>query len=106
MFVSPSGSVGSGGLIVEAAENVMANFSITHMGRGPAKGFHMTFANGHTISVQWGEGNYGDEGVTTCEVAAWDRNRHWVDVGNPDDDVIGYQTPDQVLAIMNRIAAL
>lgn len=31
------------------------SFSITS-----GKGFHLTFENGYTISVQWGPGNYGD----------------------------------------------
>jgi len=30
-------------------------FNITH-----GKGFHVEFANGRRISVQWGAGNYGD----------------------------------------------
>jgi hypothetical protein len=77
------------------------------------RGFHMTFANGYTISVQFGEGNYctnryGNDGdkSANAEVAAWsDCGGEWVKLGE-NDDVIGWQTPDQVLAIMTRIANL
>jgi hypothetical protein len=59
-------------------------------------GFHMTFKNGWTVSVQFGEGNYcenrnlvGDIGIghnsgnktksecTNAEIAAWDANKEW-----------------------------
>jgi hypothetical protein len=55
------------------------------------KGFHITFENGWTVSVQWGSGNYcdnysrpysentlcGAEGSQTAEIAAWDANGKW-----------------------------
>lgn len=77
------------------------------------KGFHITFVNGYTVSVQFGEGNYcavrygkdGDDSPN-AEVAAWqERDSGWVKLGE-NDDVIGWQTPDQVLEIMNKIATL
>ena len=85
------------------------------------KGFHMTFDNGWTVSVQWGTGNYGshymapesltDEeagaiGSTTAEVAAWDKNRKWYQVSEHSDTVQGYMSTDEVLAFMTKIAAL
>ena len=77
------------------------------------RGFHMTFANGYTVSVQFGHGNYcenryGNDGdkSANAEVAAWpDYVGGWVKLGD-NDEVIGWQTPDQVLAIMTRIANL
>ncbi len=77
------------------------------------KGFHMTFANGYTVSVQFGHGNYctnryGNDGdkSANAEVAAWSAYvGERVKLGE-NHDVVGWQTPDQVLAIMTRIANL
>lgn len=84
------------------------------------KGFHITFENGHTVSVQFGGGNYSSNydikigssrngqpvpASATAEVAAWDSTGKWVKLGD-GDDVVGYQTPAEVLAILNKIAAL
>lgn len=74
-------------------------------------GFHMTFENGWTVSVQWGEGTYSnhnkDNGRMTgrsAEVAAWDKNGTWYDFGT--DKVNGWLPPDKVLEFMNTIAAM
>lgn len=82
------------------------------------KGFHITFENGCTVSVQFGYGNYGsnrdwrgghrNDGVPkarTAEVAAWHANGDWIKVAE-DDDVAGWQSPAEVLAIMSRVAAM
>mgnify|MGYP000101909513 CR=1 FL=1 len=87
------------------------------------KGFQVTFANGYTVSVQWGYKNYcenqwndfsqellGKEGCINAEVAAWGPGKHgekgpYMQL-QPTDKVVGWQTPDEVLAIMVRIAAL
>lgn len=76
------------------------------------KGFHVTFENGWTVSVQFGRGNYSGnynlhgEGETppsdTAEVAAW-RGDEWHEFD--EEQIAGWQTPAQVLAIMNLIAA-
>lgn len=85
------------------------------------KGFKITFANGNTVSVQWGPVNYCDpthpEGrnakydepmkndlweAETVEVAAWDKDRNWHNFGH--DQVVGWQTPEQVLEFMNFVA--
>ena len=66
-------------------------------------GFHMTFENGYTISVQFSKTNYSDGGETTAEVAAWDSDRKWVKL-NEYDDVQGWCSPNEVLEIMNQIA--
>ena len=66
-------------------------------------GFHMTFKNGYTMSVQFGKNNYSDGGETTAEVAAWGPDRKWVKL-SAHDDVRGWCSPDDVLEIMNQIA--
>jgi hypothetical protein len=85
------------------------------------KGFQMTFANGWTVSVQWGITNYCDHntarwtegadakvgalGSTTAEIAAWDANKVWHQFED-DDSVKGYCTPDEVAAFIAKISAL
>ena len=66
-------------------------------------GFHITFENGYTVSVQFSKTNYSDGGETTAEVAAWGPDRKWVKLSE-HDDVIGWCTPNEVLEIMNQIA--
>jgi hypothetical protein len=72
--------------------------------------FSMTFPNGYTVSLAMGEGMYStdsanSEGFSAVEVAAWNKDGEWVKLGD-NDDVIGWQSPEEVLAIMNKIAAL
>jgi hypothetical protein len=92
-------------------------FSITQN-----KGFSLTFANGITISIQWGPMNYcanKDISFTalnatqvghpvpaspTAEIALWDSKRRWITkranraLKRPaiTDDVIGYLKPEEV----------
>ena len=87
------------------------------------KGFHVTFANGWTVSVQFGHGNYcdhhmarfeedyaardrrcGEQGSLTAEVACWPRSGDLADLGS--DTVRGWQDPEQVLALMIEVAGL
>lgn len=87
------------------------------------KGFHVTFANGWTVSVQFGPGNYGDhhlsafghdfkgsereageQGSLTAEVACWPRSGDLANLGS--DTVRGWQNPEQVLALMVEVAGL
>lgn len=79
-----------------------------------ANGFHITFANGITLSVQWNPGNYcsdrsGERGVhresLTAEVAAWDAEDKWLKLGD-NDDVLGWQTADDVAKIIQMVSAL
>jgi hypothetical protein len=65
-------------------------------------GFHMTFKNGYTMSVQFGKNNYSDGGETTAEIAAWGPGG-WVKLSE-HDDVRGWCSPDEVLEVMNQIA--
>ena len=67
-------------------------------------GFHITFENGCTVSVQFHKSNYSDGGETTAEVAAWDQNGNWIKL-NDADDVCGWCSPDEVLDIMNKVAS-
>jgi hypothetical protein len=83
------------------------------------KGFQITFENGWTVSVQWGKGNYCDrrdysmfsleteQGIVECanaECAVWDADGEWLPLSD-GDDVIGWQTPDEVAALIARVAA-
>ena len=82
-------------------------FKITH-----GKGFHITFENGWTISVQFGFGNYcanrdmspsmeKELRVLECsnaEVWAWKEEEHKPE--NPE----GWLNPKEVLAFINEVA--
>jgi hypothetical protein len=81
-----------------------------------SKGFHMTFPNGWTVSVQFGEGNYCDNkykinrenGVVVCpnaEVACWDAAGKKATIV-PGDQVAGYVDTLEVLALMNVVASM
>jgi hypothetical protein len=67
-------------------------------------GFHITFKNGYTISVQFGKGNYSDKGETTAEIAAWGPDGEWMKLGE-GDTVRGWCTPDEVLDYMKLVAS-
>ena len=71
--------------------------------------FTMKFANGYTLSLAMGTGIYStgdfDEGFVSVEAAAWDADGNWVKLG-AFDDVAGWQSTDDVLAIMNHVASL
>lgn len=78
------------------------------------KGFHMTFENGLTISVQWGYGNHCDnkfynksyleelnvikeKGLftgETAEIAVWNAEGKWMSFEH--DQVKGWLSPDTV----------
>lgn len=78
-----------------------------------AKGFHITYDNGYTISVQFGYYNYctnynrrdethehGVESIT-AEVAIWNHHHDFITndfLGN--NDVLSRQTPSEVLKAM------
>ena len=81
------------------------------------KGFHMKFANGFAVSVQWGVGNYCDnkwapgrfgDAVPACpdaEVAAFDPEGNMIDLAT-GDQVVGYLNANEVLAFMTAVANL
>ncbi len=85
-------------------------------------GFHITFENGCTVSVQFGPTHYCDnrsfdiedlkdlykgdsKPCANAEIAAWDKNGNWIKKEDWGDDVEGWQTPAQVLEFMNYVAA-
>lgn len=77
------------------------------------KGFHMTFANGWTVSVQFGRGNYcanrdngeyGKDAETSpnAEIAAWNGDE-WHKF---DGDVVrGWVSANGVAAFISEVAA-
>jgi hypothetical protein len=88
------------------------------------KGFHITFENGLTASVQWGLGNYCDNrsnyaldfsGKTPAEsndaeVAVFDANHDFIDLDQflPEelrsgDVVAGWLTPDQIAEFLMAV---
>lgn len=92
-------------------------------------GFHITFENGYTISVQFGWGNYcehhdeiegfnpsidpdahdkklASKGSRDAEIAIIDPSGELVEVEEWKDTVKGYCSPDEVLEWMNYAAKL
>ena len=67
-------------------------------------GFHITFKNGYTMSVQFSKTNYSDGGETTAEIAAWGPDGQWLKLSD-HDDVRGWCSPDEVLEVMNMVAS-
>ena len=84
-------------------------FSVSQ--NGPFSGFGLTLENGYTVSVQFGSGNYcsgreRDERGTgsrcrNAEIAVLDPNGEFVALQD-HDDVMGYQTVSQLIAIINK----
>ena len=83
------------------------------------KGFHVTFENGYTVSVQFGGGNYCDnydmaigternrsKESSTAECAVWAENGSLIEMPEWSGDTVGgYMTPAQVLTLLNWAAA-
>lgn len=74
------------------------------------KGFQMTFSNGCTISVVFGERTYSDQGESTAEVAAWSgeewlgyRDGAWGKIPGGGSSVLRHQTPDQVADLIQAL---
>ena len=69
------------------------------------EGFTMTFANGYTISVQFGNGNYcsrdDNNRAKTAEIAIWDKDGTWYNFGS--DTVKGYCSPDEIVTWMRKV---
>jgi|SRR5215831_9069378 len=77
--------------------------------------FWFTFENGYTVSIQFGPGTYSDNHdklrdwqkhmkenlhSSNAEVGIWDKDGEWNHPDDWGDDVIGYQTPEQVFELM------
>lgn len=85
------------------------------------RGFHLTFENGWTASVQFGVGNYcqhhyeeftriGEERQSNwdsydAEVARWPSKGEDLDVLDGSNTVKGWLSADEVLAFLNETAA-
>lgn len=88
------------------------------------KGFHMTFENGLTASVQWGSGNYCDNHFPddmdfscskdaesdTAEVAVFGTDGEFMDIVqflpedcSSDGTVAGWLTPEQVVYFLVKV---
>lgn len=75
------------------------------------RGVHLSFRNGVTLSVQWGRGNYCDEGLTCCEVMAMDEDGHPICIPGqllPEhcDQVIGHVDREDLLLIIKECASM
>lgn len=75
------------------------------------RGFQMTFENGWTISVQFGEGNYcsgrkenreGISSAVSAECAVWDSNGKWYRLSE-HDDVRGHMTTNEVGELIQKV---
>ena len=88
----------------------MFNVRVNEYGTSSVGNFSMKFANGYTVSLAMGNGIYSNgnqyDGYSSVEVAAWDAEGNWIQLGDNNDDVIGWQSPEEVLAIMNKVAAM
>lgn len=85
------------------------------------KGFHITFPNGYTVSVQFGPGNYSDHydecdyeaprtskkgwSSTLAETAVWGPSGGMIALEEDADTVQGYRDAEQVLALLNWAAS-
>lgn len=83
----------------------------TTVKRGWNNGFQMSFGNGCTISIQFSKYSYCDQGKTTAEVAAWDKEGKWLmfDEGKwfeieKDSDIMAYQTADDVAKLIYTLS--
>ena len=93
----------------------LSMFTITQ-----GKGFHMTFSNGCTISVQFGSGNYCSNRDTNfnpsvdhfcespdAEIAVWDQGHNFITrefFPDLNDDVIDHLSTNHVLDLMIEVA--
>jgi len=86
------------------------------------KGFHITFENGYTVSVQFGPGNYCDNykapigksenclcgkmGSSTAECAVWKNNEDMIAHALFGGDMVGNRmTAEEVLELLNWAAS-
>ena len=84
------------------------------------RGFHITFRNGYTLSVQWGPANYADNyharlgsdircgarGSDTAECAVINPAGEFVELPGRADKIGSYMTAEQVATLMVEVALL
>ena len=64
------------------------------------------YANGYSVSVAFHKHSYSNGGKTTAEVAVFNPDGDFYRMPGESDDVIGHQTPEQVLALSVKVALL
>ena len=74
-------------------------------------GFNIMFPNEWEVSVRWSNDHSCDGGKTNVEVAIFDPEENWyiLDdrdelVKNPNTDIMGYVTPEELLNILQEVA--
>ncbi len=83
-------------------------FTDCHSRTIPHHGFQMKFANGWTVSVQFGFGNYCDNrdgksmSSKNAEMAAWDKDGNWYHFEH--DDVKGWVTPEAAAEFIHKVS--
>lgn len=65
------------------------------------RGFNMTFENGYVVSVVFAQ----NKDSVAVEIGAWDNEGRWIDLGGVDK-ILPWQSPDELLAVMNKIASM
>jgi hypothetical protein len=78
-------------------------------GRHQIRGVHCHFANGHMLSVQFGNLVYAshnaDGHAISAEVAIFGPDGEFHPLPEWNDDVLGHQTPDEVWALFRKVEA-
>ncbi len=94
---------------IEICENPEFNLDENKIETKPS-GFHMTFDNGNTISIQWASHNYSSTRFrrgpatlkcTSAEVAIWDSNDRWANIDTNGDMVKGWVEPDEIAKLIH-----
>ena len=81
-------------------------------------GFHITFENGYTVSVQFGPGTYcdnydkrfddtekcGEYGSSNAECAVWKDDGDLIECRGWGNTVKGWMTPDEILKLLKWAA--
>ena len=79
-------------------------------------GFHISFSNGWTASIQWNPGSYcdnynkfGQRGQalesSTVEVACWPKDGKLTDIWDHGDSVKGYMPVEEIPAFLTKVAS-
>ena len=87
------------------------DFTMDYRANNRIRGVHLGFTNGVTLSVQWGTGNYCDQGFTTCEIMAMDEDDQPICIPYyllPEhaDQVIGHVDQEDLLKIIKECSGI
>lgn len=88
------------------AEGTISEHVINDLGLRNAKQATITFANGYTMSVLFGNAFYSDEDKGLYEVAVYDKYRNFTTskiFGCISDDVIGFVPKDQINELLKKV---